>query len=289
MEPEPELPMPVVAGRLKSRSGAARNLLDKQMRKTRLCHFYLKGACKNGFKCSFAHESQELQHAPDLRKTRLCKAFVLGECRDEGCKFAHGNEELRATDCYFKTTLCSWNEKGKCINGARCRFAHGDQELRITGDKTEQAGPAESAAYDVSQMLPWQDLSAIPMKVQPKVTSQSQRGVIGQQRRGPVVAPEEYIFGSAPNKVGANVLRDNFPNGTRSANMQLLGIPHLASDGEKELCSSLLHSLATLSVQLRSLEQRIASRGTQEAEDSLPPAQPMLQPYYGAEVIGFAV
>mmetsp|Transcript_39432 Transcript_39432/g.91456 ORF Transcript_39432/g.91456 Transcript_39432/m.91456 type:complete len:367 (-) Transcript_39432:173-1273(-) len=110
-----------------------RSMFDKQMRKTRLCHFYLNGMCKYGSKCNFAHDEQELQNAPDLRKTRVCKAFLNGGCSNRACNFAHGQEELRATELCFKTTLCMWHAKGKCVNGSRCRFAHGHEELRRGG------------------------------------------------------------------------------------------------------------------------------------------------------------
>lgn len=149
-----------------------KNLLDRQMRKTRLCHFYLNGTCKYGSKCTFAHERQELQSAPDLRKTRICKAFQNGNCTDEMCNFAHGQEDLRATDFCYKTTLCVWHAKGKCVNGPRCRFAHGRQELRGSAGPDEQptgtsptgSGSSAQSLQAMAQVLP---PAVGPMNVQP--------------------------------------------------------------------------------------------------------------------------
>ena len=34
---------------------AMKTMLDKQMRKTKLCHFHQIGVCKHGASCAFAH------------------------------------------------------------------------------------------------------------------------------------------------------------------------------------------------------------------------------------------
>eukprot|EP00931_Biecheleriopsis_adriatica_P114942 TRINITY_DN90806_c0_g1_i1.p1 TRINITY_DN90806_c0_g1~~TRINITY_DN90806_c0_g1_i1.p1 ORF type:complete len:352 (-),score=81.99 TRINITY_DN90806_c0_g1_i1:139-1194(-) len=107
-----------------------RACLHRQLHKTKLCTYFLKGACHYGKDCAFAHNCTELQVMPDLRKTRVCKAFQEGSCTDPACAFAHGEEELVSTGLFHKMTLCKWNEKGKCRNGNQCRFAHGAAELR---------------------------------------------------------------------------------------------------------------------------------------------------------------
>lgn len=124
--PVPRPPVPPLSPECRPRATCAR----KQLRKTKVCFYHLKGACQYGEACSFAHSRSELQGVPDLRKTQLCKAFLQGQCKDTDCNFAHGNSELRRTNLNFKTTLCIWNEHGKCRNGALCRFAHGLEELR---------------------------------------------------------------------------------------------------------------------------------------------------------------
>eukprot|EP00931_Biecheleriopsis_adriatica_P057169 TRINITY_DN33906_c0_g1_i1.p1 TRINITY_DN33906_c0_g1~~TRINITY_DN33906_c0_g1_i1.p1 ORF type:complete len:264 (+),score=40.09 TRINITY_DN33906_c0_g1_i1:157-948(+) len=64
---------------------------------TRLCYFYLAGACTRGANCTFAHSSQELKQQPDFTKTRLCESYQMsGGCQyGDDCKFAHGMDELR--------------------------------------------------------------------------------------------------------------------------------------------------------------------------------------------------
>mmetsp|Transcript_31120 Transcript_31120/g.56834 ORF Transcript_31120/g.56834 Transcript_31120/m.56834 type:complete len:218 (-) Transcript_31120:98-751(-) len=73
-----------------------------QMKKTQLCRYHQLGSCRNGASCSFAHTSEELQHAPDLMKTSLCQAWLQGKCsRDAAdCHFAHGHRELRRTPVF---------------------------------------------------------------------------------------------------------------------------------------------------------------------------------------------
>jgi len=147
----------------KNKKHVSKSLLDKQMRKTRLCRFYKSGMCKYGTKCTFAHQRDELQEAPNLRKTRICKAFMNGECKDPLCKFAHGQDELRSTDLCFKTTLCVWHAQGKCTNGSRCRFAHGAFELRRSGSRAMRSSEEESIESSAGQQQAYHD----PVKVQP--------------------------------------------------------------------------------------------------------------------------
>jgi hypothetical protein len=136
------------------------NAADRQLKCTRLCAFHLRGECKYGSRCTFAHTSDQLQRMPDLRKTRMCKSFAEGRCNDPECKFAHGQSELRSTGEYYKKALCAWYAKGRCVNGNRCRFAHGAHELRNVDDGIkEQLLCAE--AVNVTRMM------GIPMKIKP--------------------------------------------------------------------------------------------------------------------------
>jgi hypothetical protein len=65
------------------------------MRKTCFCKHYLRGHCRFGDKCAYAHQAAELVQKPDLAKTRMCVHFTAGRCRNERCFFAHGNQELQ--------------------------------------------------------------------------------------------------------------------------------------------------------------------------------------------------
>ncbi|CAK9036570.1 unnamed protein product [Durusdinium trenchii] len=66
-------------------------------KQTRLCRFFVVGACTRGEACAFAHGKEKLKQQPDFSKTRLCADFVeLGSCMEgDRCKFAHGRCELR--------------------------------------------------------------------------------------------------------------------------------------------------------------------------------------------------
>jgi len=107
-----------------------RACLHRQLQKTRLCVYHLRGTCQYGSMCSFAHAQHELSTTPDLQRTRLCTSFAKGKCDNPNCTFAHGEAELRSTDMFYKKAMCIWHEKGRCRNGEFCRFAHGTTEVR---------------------------------------------------------------------------------------------------------------------------------------------------------------
>jgi hypothetical protein len=104
--------------------------ISKQLHKTKMCMHYLKGKCRYGPECSYAHSEIELKGRPNLRKTRLCKNFEMAQCDNPNCPFAHGGEELRGTDGVWKTVMCAKWLNGTCRAGSRCRFAHGQHELQ---------------------------------------------------------------------------------------------------------------------------------------------------------------
>lgn len=79
----------------------------KQFKKTQMCRFFQRSACRKGDSCEFAHGPQELAQPPDLRRTSLCKAFMEGCCPEsaETCRFAHGIAMLRRTQGFEKVVL----------------------------------------------------------------------------------------------------------------------------------------------------------------------------------------
>jgi len=118
--------------------------LHWQLRKTKICNFYPRGACQYAEECAFAHTSKELQPTPDLTKTQLCQAFFSGGCTQHDCSYAHGENELRAARAPFKNTLCLWNKRGKCRNGELCRFAHSTDELCSPASPALSVKPLET-------------------------------------------------------------------------------------------------------------------------------------------------
>ncbi|EER05279.1 protein TIS11, putative [Perkinsus marinus ATCC 50983] len=99
--------------------------------KTRMCKFFLRGQCKHGSDCGYAHDWSELRQAPDLRKTKMCQLYRKGQCPNGAdCAYAHSRDELRATADVYKTSLCRFWMNGSCNAGSKCRHAHGAHELR---------------------------------------------------------------------------------------------------------------------------------------------------------------
>lgn len=71
----------------------------KTLWRTRLCKHYLKGTCRYGSNCGFAHSDDNVNDRPDLVKTRLCSRFQKGFCtKGDKCQFAHGLAELKVVD-----------------------------------------------------------------------------------------------------------------------------------------------------------------------------------------------
>jgi len=118
---------------------ARQPVFNQHLGNTKMCAYYIKGACTYGDACTFAHSFSSLRASPDLQKTRLCEAFTEGSCNDTECRFAHSEEELRSMGNFYKKTLCIWFEKGKCRNGQQCRFAHGLSELQKHVSETQAA------------------------------------------------------------------------------------------------------------------------------------------------------
>lgn len=110
-----------VAKQQKSAGGKVRptKVPCDMLSKTKLCMFYLKGACTKGESCSFAHELGDLRNRPDLLYTRMCLAFQKrGSCKDgENCRFAHDETQLRPLDAGDEM-LQQW-EQGRPKDGSR--------------------------------------------------------------------------------------------------------------------------------------------------------------------------
>lgn len=64
--------------------------------KTKMCKFFILGACTRGNQCQFAHTTSEMNALPDLYCTKLCKTLLAtGMCSDKQCRYAHNKDELR--------------------------------------------------------------------------------------------------------------------------------------------------------------------------------------------------
>jgi len=92
---------------------AWRVLFRKQFNKTKMCGFYNAGECKYGDNCTYAHDANDLQVAPDLAKTTMCQDWQRGCCQKqaEDCPFAHGSEELQVTPAFASSFLRKRSQK----------------------------------------------------------------------------------------------------------------------------------------------------------------------------------
>ena len=86
------------------------------------------------------------------KKTRLCKFFVAGACtRGSSCAFAHGASQLRDQPDFSKTRLCAdFAEAGWCVAGQKCQFAHGKSELR-PGSSAKYGRPHMKSPHEVPE------------------------------------------------------------------------------------------------------------------------------------------
>mmetsp|Transcript_117109 Transcript_117109/g.250232 ORF Transcript_117109/g.250232 Transcript_117109/m.250232 type:complete len:377 (-) Transcript_117109:255-1385(-) len=127
-----------------------------QFAKTAMCRYFnLRGGCRNGESCLFAHGPHELQARPNLTKTALCRAWrEAGGCSlsASDCPFAHGVEELRATATYRQTVLCPKFLHGMCTLGDLCRHAH-----------IEMKQPVDSPLHSLDQSLDADPAEEMPM------------------------------------------------------------------------------------------------------------------------------
>ncbi|KFH02935.1 zinc finger (CCCH type) motif-containing protein [Toxoplasma gondii VAND] len=97
--------------------------------KTNLCKFYLKGTCKRGHKCSWAHGEKDIRPFPAFFKTRMCYNWIyFGTCDRQPCTYAHSHLELRGSGKALR--LCNYYFRdAHCPKGARCPMAHDVSQL----------------------------------------------------------------------------------------------------------------------------------------------------------------
>lgn len=83
----------------------------------------------------------------DLRKTKMCRFFVQGICnKGEDCSFAHKESSLRAQPNFHRTRLCmAFEQNGSCPNRETCRYAHGFEELRSKSDDDHRQNKVEGS------------------------------------------------------------------------------------------------------------------------------------------------
>ena len=115
------------------------NHKEKNKQRLRICWYWLRGECRNGANCRFAHPSPN--DPPIDRKPKpppVCKFFVRGICRNgDACRWSHNLPEKDSSkpnpvvppdkekkQTKNKKKICSLWLDGKCNNGDACPLAH---------------------------------------------------------------------------------------------------------------------------------------------------------------------
>ncbi|KAF4659993.1 hypothetical protein FOZ61_004332 [Perkinsus olseni] len=91
-----------------------------QLYKTKVCRHYMRGSCRYGSRCTFAHQLSELGARPDFYKTKMC---ARRNCKDANCQYAHSPEELRSPFGNSSPQVCFGALDGSC-NDPNCKLSH---------------------------------------------------------------------------------------------------------------------------------------------------------------------
>eukprot|EP00746_Dinoflagellata_sp_MGD_P035421 gnl/MRDRNA2_/MRDRNA2_18473_c0_seq1.p1 gnl/MRDRNA2_/MRDRNA2_18473_c0~~gnl/MRDRNA2_/MRDRNA2_18473_c0_seq1.p1 ORF type:complete len:293 (+),score=35.20 gnl/MRDRNA2_/MRDRNA2_18473_c0_seq1:70-948(+) len=136
--------------------------IAKMLRQTRQCKHFLRGSCRYGDKCGFAH-SDSVKDRPNLVKTKMCARFEKGLC-DKGakCHFAHSQTELRQITNTSNSSVDNSAWASTCKPGeAGYHFRHTGKQLGSGQDPsvlTQQVvrlnlSQAQMSNQDVSSLV----------------------------------------------------------------------------------------------------------------------------------------
>ncbi|EEQ99474.1 conserved hypothetical protein [Perkinsus marinus ATCC 50983] len=94
--------------------------IRQQLYKTKFCRHFIRGSCKYGEDCTYAHSIEELAARPNFYKTKIC---TRPNCNDPDCQYAHSIYELQ--DFYAKEAdrICPSFLAGQC-NDSSCPMSH---------------------------------------------------------------------------------------------------------------------------------------------------------------------
>lgn len=119
--------------------------------KTRLCTFYLKGKCKRGRHCTFAHGDDKVHDLPDFYKTRRCLTLLkTGKCpRGADCSYAHSRADMRHSAVPVAEASGSRVEQPRSAKLSAMRPTTSD----LFEDQVEPSAPCLDAEPDDTMMV----------------------------------------------------------------------------------------------------------------------------------------
>lgn len=105
----------------KTKKDRSRPNLSRLCAKTKMCSFYLRGACTRGESCSFAHDEKDIQSQPDLSCTKPCPDLLrMGFCSRSDCKYAHEDSQIRLLDLEKTDTTMTERESVTQVAADSC-------------------------------------------------------------------------------------------------------------------------------------------------------------------------
>ena len=91
-------------------------LAPKIEKKSKKCKYFLKGSCRDGDSCSFAHDLPTKIESP-VKISKLCSYFIENDCREgESCKYSHQKP--------LAENICKEFMKGESCSLKGCKSMH---------------------------------------------------------------------------------------------------------------------------------------------------------------------
>ncbi|KAF4655367.1 hypothetical protein FOZ61_007626 [Perkinsus olseni] len=161
---------PLRAPAVDDQSSGSGSAMRRQLYKTKFCRHYIRGSCKYGDHCTYAHCVEELAARPNFYKTKIC---TRPSCCDPDCQYAHSIYELR--DFYSRNAdkICPAFVVGQC-NDPSCPMSHSRiqaSEMILAQCFNLVNSDAAKASRSISDLLPSKVSEGTPVISGPAVAT----------------------------------------------------------------------------------------------------------------------
>jgi hypothetical protein len=116
---------------------------------SKLCTYYMRGACTRGSECRYSHKTDTI---PQCALQKSCKDIEKGcQYRHDAatipCKYYLQGKCTKGAECLYKhdgATMppCKYYLQGKCTKGAECRYRHPPAEAGTAPADDDHQKPA---------------------------------------------------------------------------------------------------------------------------------------------------